>query len=96
MCTPQVHVAAGVIRGNGEGLRRQRCAGGTIQASGLDDTILHPAWLTGEDEVGYETTGRDEPLNVGSAASMRKEGEAKRSSVARSQSSMRLPSDTTP
>ena len=89
-------MAAGVIRGDGEGLRCQRCAAGTIQASGLDDTILHPAWLTGEDEVGYETTGRDEPLIVGSAASMRKEGEAKRSSVARSQSSMRLPSDTTP
>jgi len=57
---------------------------------------LHPAWLTGENEVGYEATGRDEPFIVGSAASMRKEGEAKRSSVARSQSSMRLPSDTTP
>lgn len=33
-----------------------------IEASGLDYTILHPAWLTANDEVSYETTGRHEPF----------------------------------
>ena len=33
-----------------------------IEASGLDYTILRPAWLTDEDAISYETTGRDEPF----------------------------------
>jgi uncharacterized protein YbjT (DUF2867 family) len=39
-----------------------RKAADLIEASGLDHTILRPAWLTDEDEVDYETTGRDEPF----------------------------------
>lgn len=33
-----------------------------IEASGLDYTILRPAWLTDADEVDCETTERDEPF----------------------------------
>ena len=39
-----------------------RKAADLIEASGLDYAILRPAWLTDEDEVDYETTGRDEPF----------------------------------
>ncbi|HTX42006.1 MAG TPA: SDR family oxidoreductase [Acidobacteriaceae bacterium] len=39
-----------------------RRAADVIEASGLDTTILRPAWLTDKDEVDYETTGRDEPF----------------------------------
>jgi len=39
-----------------------RRAADAIQASGLDYTILRPAWLTDYDEVDYETTQRDEPF----------------------------------
>lgn len=46
----------------GEDLKRYRRAADAIEASGLDYTILRPAWLTDEDEVDYETTGRDEPF----------------------------------
>ena len=38
-----------------------RRAADAIEASGLDYTILRPAWLTDEDEVDYETTERNEP-----------------------------------
>lgn len=37
-----------------------RKAADAIEASGLDYTILRPAWLTDEDKVDYETTVRDE------------------------------------
>jgi hypothetical protein len=37
-----------------------RRAADAIEASGLDYTILRPAWLTDEDEVDYETTERNE------------------------------------
>jgi uncharacterized protein YbjT (DUF2867 family) len=37
-----------------------RRAADMLEASGLDYTVLRPAWLTDEDEVDYETTGRDE------------------------------------
>jgi uncharacterized protein YbjT (DUF2867 family) len=37
-----------------------RRAADAIESSGIDDTILRPAWLTDEDEVDYETTTRDE------------------------------------
>ncbi|MGB3425693.1 MAG: SDR family oxidoreductase [Castellaniella sp.] len=33
-----------------------------IEASDTDYTILRAAWLQDEDEVDYETTGRDEPF----------------------------------
>jgi uncharacterized protein YbjT (DUF2867 family) len=33
-----------------------------IEASGLDYTILRPAWLTDNDEISYETTRKDEPF----------------------------------
>lgn len=39
-----------------------RKAANAIEASGLDYTILRPAWLTDEDEVDYETTAREEPF----------------------------------
>jgi uncharacterized protein YbjT (DUF2867 family) len=39
-----------------------RRAADVIEASGLDYTILRPAWLTDNEEVDYETTGRNEPF----------------------------------
>lgn len=39
-----------------------RRAADAIEASGLNYTILRPAWLTDKDEVDYETTGRTEPF----------------------------------
>jgi uncharacterized protein YbjT (DUF2867 family) len=46
----------------GEDLQPFRRAADAIEASGLDYTILRPAWLTDEHEVDYELTGRDEPF----------------------------------
>ncbi|WP_322103187.1 SDR family oxidoreductase [Paraburkholderia sp. J41] len=43
----------------GEDLKPFRRAADAIEVSGLDYTILRPAWLTDEDEVDYETTLRD-------------------------------------
>jgi len=37
-----------------------RRAADLLEASGLDYTILRPAWLTDDDEVDYETTERSE------------------------------------
>ena len=37
-----------------------RKAADLIEASGLDYTILRPAWLTDADEITYQTTGRHE------------------------------------
>jgi uncharacterized protein YbjT (DUF2867 family) len=42
-------------------LKPYRKAADVIEASGLDYTILRPAWFTGGDEVGYETTQKDQP-----------------------------------
>jgi len=39
-----------------------RRAADAIEGSGLDYTILRPAWLTDHDEVDYETTEKDEPF----------------------------------
>jgi uncharacterized protein YbjT (DUF2867 family) len=39
-----------------------RRAADVIEASGLNYTILRPAWLTDKDEVDYETTERNEPF----------------------------------
>lgn len=46
----------------GEDLKPFRRAADAIEASGLDYTILRPAWLTDEDEVDYELTERHEPF----------------------------------
>lgn len=39
-----------------------RRAADVIEVSGLDYTVLRPAWLTDKDEVDYETTERNEPF----------------------------------
>lgn len=39
-----------------------RAAADAIEGSGLDYTILRPAWLTNADEVSYQITQRDEPF----------------------------------
>jgi uncharacterized protein YbjT (DUF2867 family) len=39
-----------------------RRAADMLEASGLDYTILRPAWLTDKNEESYETTNRDEPF----------------------------------
>ncbi|WP_440893357.1 SDR family oxidoreductase [Aeromonas dhakensis] len=44
----------------GEDLKPYRRTADAIEASGLDYTILRPAWLTDEDEVDYETTVKGE------------------------------------
>lgn len=46
----------------GEDLKPFRRAADAIEASGLDYTIVRPAWLMDEDEVDYELTARDEPF----------------------------------
>lgn len=42
----------------GEDLKPFRRAADAIEGSGLDYTILRPAWLTDEDEVDYELTSK--------------------------------------
>lgn len=44
----------------GEDLKPFRRAADAVEASGLDYTIIRPAWLTDEGEVDYELTGRNE------------------------------------
>lgn len=44
----------------GEDLKPFRRAADAIEASGLDYTIIRPAWLTDEDEIDYELTERDQ------------------------------------
>ena len=39
-----------------------RKAADAIEASGLDYTILRPAWLSDDDEVNYEMTERNKPF----------------------------------
>ncbi|MGW4180818.1 NAD(P)H-binding protein [Streptomyces albidoflavus] len=39
-----------------------RAAAETITASGLDYTLLRPAWLSDQDEIDYEVTQRGEPF----------------------------------
>ena len=46
----------------GGDLKPFRRAGDAIEASGLDYTILRPAWLTDEDEIDYETSEKGEPF----------------------------------
>lgn len=44
----------------GSVLTGYRRAADIIEESGLDYTLVRPAWLTDADEIDYETTGRDE------------------------------------
>jgi len=46
----------------GEDLKPFRRAGDAIEASGLDYTIVRPAWLTDEPAIDYELTGRHDPF----------------------------------
>lgn len=46
----------------GEALKPFRRAADAIEASGLDYTILRPAWLQDEDEINYETTEKGKPF----------------------------------
>ncbi|NYJ08059.1 SDR family oxidoreductase [Petropleomorpha daqingensis] len=46
----------------GSMLKPYRAAADIIEASSLDYTILRPAWLTDDDEIDYEVTGRTEPF----------------------------------
>lgn len=46
----------------GEDLKPFRRAADAIEASGLDYTILRPAWLQDEDEIDYETTAKGTPF----------------------------------
>lgn len=46
----------------GEDLKPFRRAADAIEASGLQYTIVRPAWLTDEDEVDYELTPKGEPF----------------------------------
>jgi len=46
----------------GEDLKPFRRAADAIEASGLDYTLLRPAWLTDVDEVDYEITRKGEPF----------------------------------
>jgi uncharacterized protein YbjT (DUF2867 family) len=39
-----------------------RKAADAVEASGLDYTVVRPAWLTDENEVNYETTTKGEPF----------------------------------
>jgi hypothetical protein len=46
----------------GPSLGLYRAAADTIEESGLDYTILRPAWLTNADEISYEVTQKGEPF----------------------------------
>ncbi len=46
----------------GEDLKPYRRAADAIEASGLDYTIVRPAWLTDEDEIDYEVTAKGQPF----------------------------------
>lgn len=58
----------------GEDLKPFRRAADAIEASGLDYTILRPAWLTDEDEVDYQTTEKGLPFK-GTVVSRRSVGD---------------------
>ena len=46
----------------GEELKPFRRAADAIEASGLDYTLIRPAWFTDEDEIDYETTEKGQPF----------------------------------
>lgn len=47
----------------GEDLKPFRRAADAIEASGLNYTLVRPAWLMDEDEVDYELTSKGQPFN---------------------------------
>ena len=49
-----------------------RWSAAIIEASGLDYTILRPAWLNDRDEIDYATTKKGEPFRNASAPVSRK------------------------
>lgn len=49
-----------------------RKAAAVIEASGLDYTILRPAWLNDRDEIAYETTQKGESFKAANASVSRK------------------------
>jgi uncharacterized protein YbjT (DUF2867 family) len=42
-----------------------RKAAEVVESSGLDFTVIRPAWFTDEDEIDYETTRKGEPFRGG-------------------------------
>lgn len=58
----------------GEDLKPFRRAADAIEASGLDYTLVRPAWLMDEDEVDYELTAKGEPFK-GTVVSRRSVGD---------------------
>jgi len=58
----------------GDDLKPYRRAADAIEASGLQYTILRPAWLTDEDEVDYTITAKGEPFQ-GTIVSRRSMGD---------------------
>lgn len=58
----------------GEELKPFRRAADAIEASGVQYTLLRPAWLTDEDEVDYELTSKGEPFK-GTVVSRKSVGE---------------------
>lgn len=58
----------------GEDLKPFRRAADAIEASGLDYTILRPAWLMDENEADYETTAKGQPFK-GTVVSRRSVGD---------------------
>ncbi|MGH8854429.1 MAG: NAD(P)H-binding protein [Telluria sp.] len=58
----------------GEDLKPFRCAADAIEASGLDYTIIRPAWLMDDDEVDYELTPKGQAFK-GSVVSRKSIGD---------------------
>ena len=58
----------------GEDLKPFRRAADAIEASGLQYTLLRPAWLMDDDEVDYELTAKGEPFK-GTVVSRKSVGE---------------------
>ena len=57
---------------HGSILEPYRKAADIIETSGLDYTILRPAWLTNRDEIDYGTTRKGEPFKNSSEVVSRK------------------------
>jgi uncharacterized protein YbjT (DUF2867 family) len=57
---------------HGSVLDPYRNAASVIEASGLDYTILRPAWLNNRDDIDYATTQKGEPFKNGSETVSRK------------------------
>lgn len=66
----------------GVDLKPFRRAADAIEASGLDYTILRPAWLTDEDEIDYELTAKGDAFK-GTVVSRRSVGDLITTLIAR-------------